>query len=45
MRLKEDPELRTIINKELTGLFLQKRSELREEAKANIAKIQQENRH
>lgn len=44
MRLKEDLEFRTILEKEMQSLFQQERSQLRDEAKANIAKIQEENR-
>lgn len=44
MRLKDDPALRAALEEELLDHFQQARSELRDEAKANIAKIQEENK-
>ncbi|EZA61388.1 hypothetical protein DMN91_007821 [Ooceraea biroi] len=43
MRLKDDPELRDLIQKEYYEILRQKRADLREDAKRNFAKIQQEN--
>lgn len=42
--MKEDIHLREIINEEIIESFDQQRVELREEAKSNICKIQEENR-
>lgn len=44
MKLKEDLEFRTILEKKMLCLFQQERTQLRDEAKANIAKVQEENR-
>lgn len=44
MRLKEDLELRTTLEQAMLSLFQQERSQLQDEAKANIAKVQEENR-
>lgn len=43
MRLNDDPELRDLIQKEYYEAFQQERTDLRIEAKKNIAKIQKEN--
>lgn len=42
MRLRDDQQLRRVIEEELIGTFEEKRSHIRDEAKENIRKIQEE---
>lgn len=44
-RLKDNPEIRELIESEWREMFQKERDELRERAVENIAKVQQENRH
>lgn len=44
MKLKEDPEIRDILEEENAVLYQQEREETRERARQSIAKIQEENR-
>ncbi|XP_076386026.1 uncharacterized protein LOC143264124 isoform X2 [Megachile rotundata] len=44
MRIKDNPEVREIINDEWNKMFQEKRDEFRQHAKSNILKLQQENR-
>jgi len=44
IRIKENPEIRELIENENIGLFQEEYNELRQEAKDTIAGIQEENR-
>ena len=44
MKLKNDPELRSVLDEELISTFQEERAELRDKAILNLAKLQQENK-
>ncbi|KMQ88848.1 hypothetical protein RF55_11596 [Lasius niger] len=45
MKTKEDPVLKDLLENEDSALFLEKRCEIRQQARKAIAKIQEENKH